>query len=328
VTRNTRFPNLFIVGAPKCDTTALSHYLAGHPQIFMTEIGGQKETMYFVEDMELSFLTWRIRDEDSYLRLFDTADPSASYWGEASVFYLFSAIAIPRILQKSPDARLIVMLRNPVDLAHSLHNEYAKCHGEILDFETAWRLQASRTKGQNLPARFSDGDVLQYGAIAKTGTQLERMLKHVDRSQVHIILYDDFSANPAASYAALLDWLGLAHDGQALFEKINPSVVYRSRGLEYAFRAFRTLRGALRLPARGLGIHALVDRFNKKNVREPLRRRSGRNCATTSATTSPCCRACSGAISRTGWIERAAAAAAVWVTLRPSPARSPPMPCR
>jgi hypothetical protein len=126
-------------------------------------------------------------------------------------------------------------------------------------------------KGLDLPTRFSDGIALQYGEIARTGAQLERMLALVDRSRVHIILYDDFSADTAASYAALLDWLGLEHDGQAQFEKINPSVVYQWPGLEYAFRAFRTLRGALRLPARGLGIHALVSRFNRKNEREPLR---------------------------------------------------------
>jgi hypothetical protein len=270
VTRNTRFPNLFIVGAPKCGTTALSHYLAGHPQIFMTETGGQKETMYFCEDMELSHLNWRIRDEEAYLRLFDGADPNVGYWGEASVFYLFSERAVPRILQKSPDPRFIAMLRNPIELAHSLHNEWLKTVGEIPDFETAWRVQASRLKGHDLPARFSDGAALQYGEIAKTGAQLERMLALVDRRQMHIILYDDFSADTAASYAALLDWLGLEHDGQIEFEKINPSVVYQWRGIEYALRKIRTVRSALRLPG-GLGIHALIDRFNKKDVRKPLR---------------------------------------------------------
>jgi hypothetical protein len=266
----TRFPNLFIVGAPKCGTTALSHYLAGHPQIFMTETAGQKETMYFCEDMELSHLGWRIHDEKSYLRLFDDADPSLKYWGEASVFYLFSDVAIPNILQKSSGPRFVVMLRNPIELAHSLHNEWLKTVGEVPEFETAWRMQASRSNDHNLPSAFSDGVALQYGEIAKTGAQLERMLGIVDRSQVHIILYDDFSANPAASYAGLLDWLGLEHDGQAQFEKINPSVTYQWPGLEYVLRKVRSVRSALRLPG-GLGIHALIDRFNKMHVREPLR---------------------------------------------------------
>ncbi|HZW51687.1 MAG TPA: hypothetical protein VFF05_07495, partial [Rudaea sp.] len=168
------------------------------------------------------------------------------------------------------DPHFIVMLRSPVEIAHSLHNEYAKHDDEQTDFEACWRLQASRLQGRDLPARFSDGAALQYGEIAKTGAQLERLLGLVERRQVHVIVYDDFSANPAASYAAVLDWLGLEHDGQAQFEKINPSVTYQWPGLEYALRKIRSVRSALGLPG-GLGIQALIDRFNKKHVREPLR---------------------------------------------------------
>jgi hypothetical protein len=267
---NTRFPNLFIVGAPKCGTTALSHYLAGHPQIFMTESAGMKEPYFFSADLTLAHLYWAIRDESSYLKLFEKADPDAVYWGEASATYLFSKSAVSRILQTCTDPRFIVMLRNPVDMVHSHHNEQVKAFAEFPDFEACWRLQASRLNGHDLPKLFTDGIALQYGEWAKTGAQLERMLALVDRSQVHVILYDDFSVDPAASYAALLDWLGLEHDGQAQFEKINPSVTYQWPGLEYALRKIRSVRSALGLPG-GLGIHALIDRFNKKHVREPLR---------------------------------------------------------
>jgi len=270
MTSTARFPNLFIVGAPKCGTTALSHYLAGHPQIFMTEMAGIKEPDYFDSELVLSHMSTVTRDESVYLRLFEKADQNASYWGEASPLYLFSTKAIPWILQTCEDARFIVMLRSPVDLAHSLHNEYVKSFEEVREFEMAWRLQKSRSSGHDLPPSFSDGAALQYGEIAKTGAQLDRMLTHVDRSQVHIILYDDFNRDTAATYAALLDWLGLEHDGQAQFEKINPSVTYQWPGLEYALRKIRSVRSALHLPG-GLGIHALIDRFNKKHAREPLR---------------------------------------------------------
>lgn len=268
---DTRYPNLFIVGAPKCGTTALSHYLAGHPQIFMTESAGMKEPHYFCSDLKVPHLPRRIQDESAYLKLFDQADSGATYWGEASPSYLYSEVAVPQILRTCQNSRFIVMLRNPIEQAQSAHNEYVKNFDEIPDFETCWRLQGPRSNGHNLAKPFTDGLDLQYGMLAKTGAQLERLLTHVDRSRVHIILYDDFNANTAATYAGLLDWLGLEHDGQAEFEKINPSVVYQWPVLEYAFRNYRALRGALRLPARGLGIHALVSRFNKKNVRDPLR---------------------------------------------------------
>lgn len=266
---NTRFPNLFIVGAPKCGTTALSHYLAGHPQIFMTETAGIKEPFYFSSDLAVSHLSWRIHDESGYLELFDKAG-LASYLGEASTGYLFSTHAIPRILQTCRDPKFIVMLRNPVELAHSLHNEHAKYYGEIPDFEFCWRLQESRLNGDHLPNQFNDGVALQYGALAKTGSQLQRMLALVDPRHVHIILYDDFHRDTAASYATTLDWLGLADDGRIQFERLNPSITYQWPGLEYGLRNIRTVRMALRLPG-GLGIHALIDRLNKKTVRESLR---------------------------------------------------------
>lgn len=265
-----RWPNLFILGASKCGTTALSRYLAGHPQIFMTEKTGMKEPHYFSSDLSSSHLYWKIRDEAGYLKLFEQADQKANYWGEASPNYLFSAQAVPDILQRCQDPQLIVMLRNPIEQAHSLHNEHWKSFGEDPDFEACWRLQASRLNGQNLPSQFSDGVALQYGAWAKAGEQVERLLSRVDRQQVHVIVYDDFSANPAASYAAVLDWLGLPHDGQAQFERLNPSISYQWPALEYGLRRIRAVRRALRLPG-GLGIHRLIDRYNKKTERKPLR---------------------------------------------------------
>jgi len=267
---HTRYPNLFIVGAPKCGTTALSHYLAGHPQVFMSETAGIKEPYHFASDLGFTHFGPMIYDESAYLRLFDDAPPSARYRGKASAGYLLSRQAISHIVRQCEDPRFIVMLRNPVDLAHSLHNEHVKSFGEFPDFETCWQRQAARLEGRNLPPRFRNGAALQYGDMAKIGAQFERMLGCVDPRHVHVILYDDFSTDTAGTYAAVLDWLGLAHDGRTEFEKLNPSITYQWPRLEHALRKIRTLRRALRLPG-GLGIHAWIDRHNKRLMREPLR---------------------------------------------------------
>ena len=132
-------------------------------------------------------------------------------------------------------------------------------------------MQETRLHGIDLPSLFSDGVCLQYGELASTGAQLERLLARVARQQVHVILYDEFSSNPAASYADTLDWLELPHDGRMHFEHLNPSITYQWLALEYGLRKIRAVRSALRLPG-GLGIHALIDRFNKRTVRKPLRR--------------------------------------------------------
>src|SRR5690625_4988209 len=114
-----RVPNLFILGAAKCGTTAMSHYLAGHPDIFMSEQSGVKEPRFFSSD------TWRpgvphITDWEQYLRLFSSAPASVRYLGEASPQYLGSRQAVPSILDSCRDPRFIVMLRDPVELAASL----------------------------------------------------------------------------------------------------------------------------------------------------------------------------------------------------------------
>jgi hypothetical protein len=109
-----RFPDFFIVGAPKCGTTALHYYLSGHPSVFMPQ---EKEPQFFSSD--IAGLR-RHNDLPSYLSLFAGA-PKDALIGEASPVYLFSRQAIPAILTLRPDAKFIVMMRNPVEMARAFH---------------------------------------------------------------------------------------------------------------------------------------------------------------------------------------------------------------
>lgn len=264
-----RSPNLFIIGAPKCGTTALSSYLATHPNIFMSETAGIKETHYFCTDLVLSHLR-TIRDESTYYRLFDAAVPEHLYLGEASASYLFSEVALPSLLTLQPNARLILMLRNPLELVESLHNENAKNWPEVLDLEVAWRLQEQRHNGLNLPQYFTDGVMLQYGAIAKLGQQVQRLLQYARRDQIHIIVYDDFSIDPEACYRKLIDWLSLDPDPRTQFPRLNPRRNYRSVQLEKTLRWIKRIRERLHIPG-GLGLNALIDRANVAHRAPPLR---------------------------------------------------------
>ena len=107
-------PNFFIVGAPKCGTTALCEYLKYHPNVFMST---PKEPHYFAEDFE----RYRhVKTEDKYLALFGDCNDRHLMIGEASVFYLRSTRAVSLIRDFNPDAKIIVMLRNPVDMVYSL----------------------------------------------------------------------------------------------------------------------------------------------------------------------------------------------------------------
>jgi hypothetical protein len=265
-----RVPNLFLIGAPKCGTTAMSHYLAGHPDIFMSEEAGVKEPYFYCSDLELSHIRWRISDKNDYLRLFEQAPAPVKYLGEATPFYLFSQTAIPAIFKTLPQARFVVMLRNPIELAASYHNQHARFGFDLPDFERAWRLQAERASGRSLPARYVDGTFLQYGRVAKVGAQIERLFGAADRSQIHCIFYDDFKRDPGRSYGDLLKFLQLPDDGISDFRRFNASVTYRWHGLEKNLQRIRRFRSHLGLPG-GLGIHAAINRFNAAEGRRPLR---------------------------------------------------------
>lgn len=268
VTREKRFPNLFVVGAPKCGTTAISRYLSSHPQIFMSEQAGCKEPEYFATDFHFSLSP--VSSEADYLALFENASPEIRYLGEASVSYLCSQVAVKRILAVSPQAKLIVMVRNPVELAQSLHNQQVRSGGEtVLDFERAWRLQEVRGRsGKTLSSR-ADPRVLQYGDLAKIGGQLARLYEVAPKKQVRVGLFDDLATDTEREYRALLAFLELPFDENVRLSVINPSVGYRSSSLQRWMVRIRNLRVQLGIRG-GWGVNKTIDRFNTRPDKIPL----------------------------------------------------------
>jgi len=137
--KKIKVPNFFIVGAPKCGTTSLYNYLKQHPQIFMCPI---KEPFYFSKDFDDSMFVQKysnnmaddlikilngkkkeahsgnVKNWDIYLRLFEGVTDEKAI-GEASSGYLYSKVAAFNIKEKIPDAKIIMVLRDPVKRAFS-----------------------------------------------------------------------------------------------------------------------------------------------------------------------------------------------------------------
>lgn len=217
-----RKPNLFIVGAPKCGTTSLYEYLKGHPQIFMSL---RKEPSFWATD--LTYLR-KFPNLDAYLQLFEDADGSHRYLGEASAVYLRSETAIPAIRDFTPDARLIVMLRNPVDMLPSLHSERRFRFGENEpDFETAWR----KEEQGYLHPRYHGSGPSRYRDMANYPLQIERVFHYFPREQVHIILFHDFIRNTGEVYKELIDWLEIDDDGRRVFDRFNENKIWKNERL-------------------------------------------------------------------------------------------------
>lgn len=266
-------PNFFIVGAPKCGTTALYEYLRPHPNIFMPKI---KEPHFFAKDLG----TYpRIKTLEEYTAIFADSSETHLRIGEASVYYLRSSTAIPNIRAFNPEARIIAMFRNPVEMVHSLHSQllYVAEEDES-DFETAWRLQERRSRGLDLPPDSRGAFLVQYAEVGRFGTQTQRLLSVFPESQVKLILFDDFAASPQQVYDEVIDFLGIPHDNRTGFPRINDNKRARVTWLRnFARKPPPVLRDAIRSLKQAVGAEGLstvkkklVDLNTVKERRRPL----------------------------------------------------------
>lgn len=198
-----RSPNFFILGAPKCGTSTMAWWLSQHPQVFMSK---QKEPHFFNTDTR-RIITRR----DKYFELFADAPQSALAIGEASTRYLRSADAVPNILVEIDNPRFVVCLRNPVDMAVSLHNQKIMDGIEtIKDFEEAWDAQGRRRKGVDVPKEAeSDPSLLFYYDYCLLGEQVASLLDLVHSNHVQFVFLDDLSKNANAVYRQVQNFLGL-----------------------------------------------------------------------------------------------------------------------
>ncbi len=267
-----RRPNFFILGAPKCGTTALSEYLREHPGAFLSQ---PKEPHYFCGDFDYYYAPGQ-RTEAHYLRLFEAATDEHLAVGEASVWYLYSTDAARNIAAFDPDARVVVMLRNPIDLVPSLHSQLLYMLDEDEpDPARAWALQEARSRGEHLPPRVRVPEFLQYGDAARLGAQLRRVYDVLPREQVLALVFDDLREDTGAVYRRTLAFLGLPDDGRAHFPRVNENKVHRA---EAVARFTQRPPAPLVSVARGVKRVAGVDRLGvlervRRGNRQVTRRR-------------------------------------------------------
>ena len=218
-------PNLFLVGAAKCGTTAMASYLGQHPEIFFST---PKEPIFFGRDLQHA---WRLEGLDRYLDLFATAG-DARYVGEGTVWYLYSRNAAEEIRAFSPGAKIIVMLRNPIDVIYSLHGQFLFSGNEDrASFEQALAVEPRRRRGGAIPraAHFPAG--LLYSDVVRYREQIERFAQVFGRENVEVVIYDDFAKAPQATYHRVLEFLGVATDHQPEYAVVNSARVIRSVAL-------------------------------------------------------------------------------------------------
>jgi len=192
-------------------------YLRQHPDIFMP---WKKEPLYFGKDLEYKHP--RISEKE-YLDYFKNAEREKRV-GEATATYLYSREAAKEIYQFNPEARIIIMLRNPVDMLYSYHRLHVFLGNEdILEFEEALRAEIDRKNGKRIPRNADCHHYFYYSEKIRYAEQVGRYLKAFGPKKVHIILFEDFVRNMSKVYRKTLEFLGVDPDFQPSLEIFNLS---------------------------------------------------------------------------------------------------------
>jgi hypothetical protein len=214
------WPNLFIVGAAKAGTTALYRYLDEHPDIYMSPL---KEPHFFSRiepDPKLAAFFPHVVDPDAYLALF-ARSAGARVLGEASTSYLASADASNSIRDVSPDAKIVIMLRDPISRAFSHYWNDVREGIEDRAFAEAIEQELAGPPGRwGVSSLYVD-----------CGFYAERVGRYLDAfgDNVLVLVFEEFVADPPAHLERTLRFLGLDSSlSQANFEAHNTFALPRN----------------------------------------------------------------------------------------------------
>jgi Sulfotransferase family len=198
-----RAPDFFIVGHPKCGTSALFRMLAAHPGLHLP----RKEPHYFVPELRSRYSTRFSGGIEEYLSLFEEARPDQLI-GEATTTYLWSQTAAARIAEVQPDARIIAILREPASFLRSLHLQFVRSHVETEgDLRRALALEDDRREGRRIPASSTRPKQLLYSEHVRYTEQLRRYRDLFGPERVLVLIYEDFRADNEATLRQVLRFL-------------------------------------------------------------------------------------------------------------------------
>ncbi|QQE79205.1 sulfotransferase [Alicyclobacillus sp. SO9] len=203
-------PDFFIVGAAKAGTSALDYFLSLHPDIYMSRL---KESHYFARtEMPLAFtgpgddviIRYMTKTLEEYEALFLDTNPGQVV-GESSVYYLNYEL-VPALIRKSvPNAKIIIMLRNPMDRAYSAYMHLVRDGRERNSFEEGLRLETKR-KGDGYEP------IWWYRELGVYSEPIRRYYNIFGESNVKVIFYDDFKSNSQNVLLEVFEFLDVNPD--------------------------------------------------------------------------------------------------------------------
>ena len=235
-------PDFLIIGTKRGGTTSLWNYLIQHPLVpRLFPAWNTKSSHYFEEHWSRGEAWYRSHFPTTRQReALENRYGGPTRVGEAAPLYMFHPLAAQRVEHLMPEARLIVLLRDPVERAYSHWKERRTEGREPLEFAEALRREEERTAGERErlvadPNYFSEPyDWYTYRARGRYLEHLEPWLERFHRSQILFLPSEDLYRDPASSYQRTLDFLGLPEHTLPDFKVYNDR---RSAPLEQSLRA-------------------------------------------------------------------------------------------
>jgi len=263
-------PDFLVAGVPKAGTTALHAALSRHPGIYMSPI---KEPKFFLTDGPPpakggpgDALTYRehVWERDRYEALFEAAPPGALR-GEATPLYLYDPAALRRIQAQLPDAKLIVIIRDPVERAHS---NWTHLWSAGLEPEGDF-LRACADEPRRIAAGWAS--FWHYTGLSRYGEQLQRAFEIFPRERILVLRYRSLIDDPAAALDRICGFLGAATGVISEIPRENvtahPEHTVAHRAVALGMRASNTVGRFLPGTAATAATHRL-ERFLQRGRRE------------------------------------------------------------
>ena len=246
-------PNLFLIGAPKSGTSALATQLGQHPEIFLNK----KEPRYFDACTFFDFEEdWPIKSVEEYLSLFDgEVALNSQYRLDASVFNMYSSASIENILNLSPDAKFILVMRDPLSASKSMHIQRLKYIDLKMrelseDFESCWNMLDQRREGAGFPPGCRNKFLFRYDLLYSYNKYLPFIRDLINQNNILYINYDDFKKDPHLIYSKIFEFLNVT-PVETKTNVVNPSnvVIINRKNL-----VIHGVRSVLSQCSRGLGL--------------------------------------------------------------------------
>lgn len=204
-------PDFLIIGAQKCGTTSLYHYLVEHPYV----MSASRKQMHFFDNNFNKGITWYRTHFPSYFYkyYFRQTHKKDFITGEATPYYIFHPLAARRVAQYMPHAKFVLIIRNPVDRTYSHYNHEMRKGTEKLSFTEALEIEPERLKGEKekmlADESYYSFSLQHHSYIARSlyADQMEEWLKYFPLKQFLILRSEDFYKDPTAVLREILEFL-------------------------------------------------------------------------------------------------------------------------